>query len=306
MKTIYLFAGQGSQYLGMGKDFYDKFPYLHRLYDQASEILGYDIKEICFERNDLLNITEYTQPAILVTSCAIYEVLKRDCSLPPVAFAGFSLGEYSALYAAGIFDFQTIIELIKYRAQFMAEAAHENLGSMAAIIGLDKTLLERICLETGVWIANYNCSNQIVISGAKDKIMKAIEKAKDLKARRAVLLNVSGAFHTPLMESAALKMQAILEKVPVKKPSFPVIMNYNAQPLELDSLKELMVKQIVSPVRFEETIQLLMKYNGRFLEIGPGKVLSGFLRRINPEMESLSIENINDLNKMGEKDEFTR
>lgn len=292
-----LFAGQGSQYIGMGRDIYENYPYVLPVYEEANGYLGYDIRKICFEENDLLHLTEYTQPAMTVTNCALFEVLKRELGLEPSVVAGFSLGEYSALYAAGVFSFATTLDLIKARAEFMNESTKESTGGMAAIIGLNREDLERICLESGVFIANYNCPGQLVIAGQHGNLEKAVEKAKLQGARRAVILNVSGAFHTPLMASAAGKMREVLKKVTPKQPGFPVIMNYNAQALRIENLKEAMELQIKSPVRFEDSIRLMVSdFNiDCFIEVGPGKVLSGLVKRIEAGVQIFNIEKSSDL-----------
>lgn len=297
MRIAILFAGQGSQYFGMGRDFYESYPYVRSMYAEASRNLGYDIGRICFEENDLLHLTEYTQPAITVTNCALYEVLRRELKLQPAVAFGFSLGEYSALYAAGVFNFSQLLQLIKYRAEFMTEAAKQVPGGMAAIIGLTREDLERICLETGVYIANYNCPNQLVIAGQSGSLENAVEKAKSAGAKRAVMLNVSGAFHTPLMSSAAQKMREVLRTVDANAPEFPVIMNYDAKQLRSKDLKEAMEMQIKSPVRFEESIRLIRNdfQIDCFIEIGPGKVLSGLVRRIDSGVKTFNLEKIDDL-----------
>ena len=243
-----------------------------------------------------LNKTVYTQPAILVVNCALFEVLKRT-GINPIATSGFSLGEYSALYAAGVFDFPTVVSLIKNRAHFMNLVAEKSNGAMAAIIGLDLKTGEEICKETETAIANYNSPIQFVIAGEREKVLQAMEKAKASGARRAVLLNVSGAFHHPLMKEAAVNLKPYLLQAEKHKPAFPVIMNYNATPLEFDNLTEVLEKQIYAPVRFEESVRLMVeKYQvDTLIEIGPGKVLTGLAKRIVPNVILVNLENPNDL-----------
>jgi [acyl-carrier-protein] S-malonyltransferase len=292
-----LFAGQGSQYPGMGLDFYQTFDFVQKMYKEASEILSYDISEICFTENFLMNQTEYTQPAILLVTCSIYEVLKRK-GLNVVAGCGFSLGEYSALYASGVFDFRAVVSLIKKRAYYMHACANKTDGAMAAIIGLDLKSGEELCKETDTKIANYNSPIQFVIAGKKDKVLLAMEKATEYGAKRVVMLNVSGAFHHPLMKEAALDLKPYLIEAPKKEPNFPVIMNCDALPLEIDDLSDKLEKQIYSPVRFEESVRFMVeKYQvDMLLEIGPGKVLSGLSKRIVPGVRLMNIEKLDDFN----------
>lgn len=303
-KTALLFAGQGSQYIGMGKDFYDQFPYVKAMYDEASSILGYDLADICFNANDKLSLTLFTQPAILVTSCAIYEVLQREYHLQVDVMAGFSLGEYTALYAARIFTFKQIIDLINKRANYMDQAAKANPGTMAAIMGMDREILQSLCLEIGdVIIANYNSPNQLVISGTTAGVNKSIELAKANGAKRAIPLNVSGGFHSFLMHEAAVKMELEVKKIKYQLPKVPIIMNCNAQILDINNLPQLVRKQIESSVYWEDSIRLMINnlHIRSFIEIGPGSVLTGLMKKIDPSMNSINISRIEDLNNLGER-----
>ncbi|HHU56320.1 MAG TPA: ACP S-malonyltransferase [Acholeplasmataceae bacterium] len=300
MKKALVFAGQGAQYIGMGKDFYEKFDYVKSMYDEASKILGFDVPSICFEDNDQLSQTKYTQPCILVTSIAIYEVLKREIGLNPICVAGFSLGEYSALYASGIFSFQNIITLIKYRAMYMDECANQTKGKMAAVIGLDQITLESICNEVGeVQIANYNSPTQLVISGNSESVDKVMQKIKGI-AKRVIPLNVSGAFHTPLMEKAANKIYELVNKMPYNNPTFPIIANYTGKTLDINNLPEIMKKQITSSVQWIKTVEYMIDsfHIDEFVEIGPGKVLSGLIKKIAPNKKTISINNVEDLQSL--------
>lgn len=304
-KIAIMFAGQGAQAIGMGKEFYDNSLLAKEIYDQANRILGYDLQKICFQENDLINQTIYTQPAILVTSLAIYEVLKQTTNIKAECFLGFSLGEYSALYAGGVFDYKMIVELIRKRAYYMDKAAYENPGSMAAIITSEKGLLEALCNDvsknTGlVKIANYNCASQFVISGTKEAVDEVIARAEEAKAKRAIKLKVSGAFHTALMSSAAEELEKEIKKIKYNNFTVPVIMNCDAEYLEMKSLVSKMKAQVESPVLFEDSInKLVLDGFNFFVEIGPGQVLKSLVKKIAPSVEVYSINSLDDIKTLG-------
>jgi [acyl-carrier-protein] S-malonyltransferase len=297
-----LFSGQGSQYTGMGQDFYESKD-IHNFYEKASEILGYDLKAVIFEENPLLNNTLYTQPAILVTSLVIYEVLKQEYQLHPQAMAGFSLGEYSALCASGVFTYEQIVQLIDKRAKLMEEASLHNKGMMAAVIGMDQDVLLELCQSISteddfVTIANYNCPNQLVVSGTKEKVEELGQVAK---ARRFIPLNVSGGFHTSLMDQASNGIYEMVQSSSFNHPTCDVYMNASAKPLEIKELPELMKNQINSPVLFEQSIRNMLEAGiDCFIEIGPGKVLSGFVKKIDRSIPVVSIDTLEDLIKLKE------
>ncbi|HEY8363947.1 MAG TPA: ACP S-malonyltransferase [Haloplasmataceae bacterium] len=303
-KIAILFAGQGSQSIGMGKDFYINYFTAKDIYEKASQKLGYDLREICFTENDFLNQTEYTQPAVLVTSLAIYETLINETNIKADVFCGFSLGEYSALYAANIFNFDDIIYLISKRAKFMEECSKKNPGKMIALIGLDKDVLEEICQDVSkveglVSIANYNSPSQFVVGG----LTKAVEKVRDIAktkgAKKVVELKVSGGFHTPLMKEAAEKIYNEVKNISINKPSVPVVMNATGKYLQIDKLPELMKKQIESSVYFTDSVMNMINDGVEtFIEIGPGKVLSGLVKKIDRSKNVISINDISDLERV--------
>ncbi len=302
-KVALLFAGQGAQYPNMGKDLYDNFEYVRDMFLIANKIIGYRLEDIVFCENNLLNQTKYTQMAILVTSCCLYEVIKREFHLNVEVVSGFSLGEYSALYASGIYSFEEIINIVMIRANIMEESSLNNRGKMAAIIGMDETELNKICLNIGnCWIANYNSPNQLVISGLEESINKVVELIRDEYKKRAVVLNVSGAFHSPLMEEAANLYKNKINTYKGKLPIIPIIMNYNAEALKYSNLHNAMKLQIHYPVQFIKTIErIITDYNiDEFIEIGPGRVLSGLVKKISLEKPIFSLDNLEDIKKYKE------
>ncbi len=304
MKKAFLFPGQGSQYVGMGKDLYQNFPQVRDLYDKAEDLLGFPLKTISFEGpEEDLKQTQYTQPAIFLHSMAIYSVLKEEGILPDAA-AGHSLGEYSALTAAGAFSFEDGLGVVKLRGEQMQRSGEKNPGTMAAIIGLSGNTVEGICNEASkagvVKPANFNSPVQIVISGSIPGVHKAMELAKQKKARMVTELVVSGAFHSPLMGDALEGLTVALEKLKANLPEIPVYTNVTAKPgTSVEEIKDLLKKQLLSPVLWQNIIQNMIE-NGttQFYEIGPGKVLQGLLKRINPEVSCLSIDKFEDLQKL--------
>ncbi len=285
MSVAFVFPGQGSQFVGMGKDLYESEPKARELMDRAKDVLGYDILEIMFEGDEeTLKQTRHTQPAIFIHSLA--ELQRMDTE--PVAVAGHSLGEFSALVAAGVLPFEEGLRLVQIRAEAMDEACGLAPTTMAAIIGLEDDIVEEICdlvsKEVGEIVvpANYNAPGQLVISGHVKAVEKAVEMAKEKGARKAVLLAVSGAFHSPFMEPARQKLASAIEQLAFNKPKVPVYQNVTAAP-ETDpgKIKENLIIQLTSPVKWKQTI-LNMKANGieEFREVGPGKVLTGLIRRI--------------------------
>lgn len=296
---VYIFPGQGAQYLGMGREFYDASSAAKKIFDQANEVLGFDIKKICFEGPEAeLKSTLNCQPAILIASIVALLETQNFASLPKFVI-GLSLGEYTALYAAGVFSFEDILRLVRRRAELMEEASQKNPGKMAAILDLELEAVQEICSLTGAEIANLNCPKQVVISGKIEAVENTVELAKE-KGARAVFLEVSGAFHSSLMKQAAEEFRGFLAKIPASQPKIPIIANVNALPQSnIDEIKENLVKQIYSCVYFEKSIQYISSHGiNTFLEIGPGKVLKGLLRRINPSLKVFNIEKPSDISNL--------
>ncbi len=280
-----LFAGQGSQQTGMGLDVLQANPSLQSFLEEANTTLGCSLTDLLESSDGRLNQTIYTQPAIVFTSLLLYTALQHEVSFPVAATAGFSLGEYSALAASGVFSTHEIYQLIRVRAAAMNEAAHLQPGKMAAVLGADQQPVETLCHQLSqsghlVSIANLNCPGQIVISGTTEGVDAFVAAAPLIGARRIIPVNVSGAFHSPLMASAMQPIAKALQQVTAHSPQFPIYMNVTAAPLFLPSLDELMKQQIVSSVRFEETLRAMQRQGiTHFLEIGPGTVLSGFVKK---------------------------
>ena len=300
MKTAFIFPGQGAQKVGMGKDFYDNFDVARKLFDEADDALGYSIKRMCFEGSeDDLKLTANTQPAILIVSVIVNELLKTEGVEAQVA-GGHSLGEYSALVAAGSLKFKDAVVLVHKRGQFMQEAVPVGEGSMAAIIGLDDDTIIKTCAEVGeVQAVNFNCPGQTVIAGKAASVEAAVDKLKAAGAKKAVVLPVSAPFHSTLMAPAAKKLAAELDKVEVNDAAFPVASNFTGE-LETSAadIKRNLVAQADNPVKWIACVEAMKNFGAEtFIECGPGKTLCGFNRRIDKKIKSLNVEDIESLNK---------
>ena len=292
-KTALLFAGQGAQAVGMGKDFAAAFPSAQAWFDRANAALGYNLAAVCFNGPEAeLTKTENAQPGIFLGSWVAFQLLKeRVPSLEFAATAGLSLGEFTALTAAGGLSFEDGLRVVRRRGRFMQEACEATRGGMAAVIGLDEALTREVCAETGVVLANLNCPGQLVISGETENISKAVELAKARGARNAIPLPVAGAYHSLLMASAQPKLQAELARVKLLPPAVPVISNVTAQPHgSPNEISARLVEQVTSSVRWEESMRYLLAQGfTRFIEFGPGTALSGFMRRIDKSAQMLNV-----------------
>ena len=299
-KTAFLFPGQGAQYSGMGKDFYADYETARNVYRMAEEATGLDVARLCFEENDRLDITEYTQIAMLATETAILRVLEENGVHADVC-AGLSLGEYGALAAAKVMELPDLFRLIRSRGIFMQEAYPVG-GAMTAVLGLDISAVRGICEDTEgiVSVANDNCPGQIVITGEEEAVKKASEKLTAAGAKRCVPLKVSGPFHSRLLAGAGEKLAAELKGVDVKRPEIPYICNMEADYVtEAAPVKELLAKQVSGTVRWRETMERMLADGvDTFIEIGPGKTLAGFLRRMTREARVVNVETVEDLKKL--------
>jgi [acyl-carrier-protein] S-malonyltransferase len=295
-KTALLFAGQGAQVVGMGKDLAENSPAAKAWFDRANATLGYDLTSICFSGPEAaLTKTEHAQPGIFLVSWAAFELLKeRVPSLSFQATAGLSLGEFTALTAAGAMSFEDGLKLVRQRGRFMQEACAATQGGMAAIIGLNEAATREVCTEAGVVLANLNCPGQLVISGATEKMAPACALAKAKGAMRALPLTVAGAYHSPLMASAQPKLEAELAHVTLRTPEVPVIANVTAQPHDGPAaIRARLVEQVTSSVRWEESMRYLVAQGfTRFIELGPGRALSGFMKRIDKTVQILNVEDL--------------
>ncbi len=295
----FLFPGQGAQYVGMGLDLYERFPAARDVYDRAEDVLELPIKRVSFAGpEEELRQTRYTQPAILTHSIAVQAVLP---GLKPVFGAGHSLGEYSALYAAGCFDFDSVLRIVKRRAELMFAEGERRPGAMAAIIGLDAPTVEKVCQEAqGVVVcANYNEPRQTVISGAPEAVQRAMELARGKGAIKVVALPVSGAFHSPLLEESAKDFADYLEQFEIKPPAFPVIMNVTGKATtDINEIRHNLRQQLISPVRWVNVMETARSMGcKRFLELGPGQVLAGLAKRIDREFVVTSLGKAADIER---------
>ncbi|MCP2240375.1 ACP S-malonyltransferase [Thermoanaerobacterium thermosaccharolyticum] len=303
MKIAFIYPGQGAQYTGMGKEIYDNFSEAREIFEEANDSLGYDIARLCFEGPDEeLMKTENTQPAILTVSIALTKVLSNKGIKADVT-AGLSLGEYSALVYSGVLSFKDAVKLVKKRGEYMQNAVPIGIGGMAAIIGLDNETVENICCDVKdvgiVEPANYNCPGQLSIAGEIKALEKAVEIAKAKGAKKAVMLPVSAPFHCSMLKEAGFKLKEDLKEIYTYDMSVPVITNVTADYVRIDEVKKMLVKQVSSPVLWEQSIRRMIEDEvDTFIEIGPGKTLTGFMKRIDKAKKALNFEDIDSLDKL--------
>lgn len=302
-KTAVIFPGQGAQYVGMAKDFYDSFEDSKKVFDEADDVLNIELKKICFEENDDINKTEYTQPAMVAAEVAIYEHLK-NAGLKADVFAGLSLGEYSALVAAGAMTLADGIKTVRRRGILMQNEVPLGMGGMAAVIAMDADKIAEICENTPgkVQIANYNCPGQIVISGEAEAVKAASAALAEAGAKRVIPLNVSGPFHSQMLVPAGEKLYDFLQGVDVAEGFAPYYCNADAEEItDAAKVKELLKRQVYSSVRWQQTIENMIADGvDTFIEVGPGKTLTGFMKKINREVKSINIATVDDLAKLEE------
>jgi len=296
-RIAFIYPGQGAQKCGMGQDFYEQTEIGRQVFDLASDLLGFSVPELCFTENDRLDITEYTQAAMVTTSIAMTKVLESKGISPDVA-AGLSLGEYCALYAAGVMSEADAIKTVRQRGILMQEAVPAGLGAMAAVLNMDAEVIEAVLAGIdGVQIANYNCPGQIVISGQKAAVETACEKLKEAGAKRTIMLNVSGPFHSDMLTEAGDRLAKILETVAVHTPRIPYVANVTAAFVtDAAMVKPLLVRQVSSSVKWQQCVEAMLAAGvDTFIEIGPGKTLAGFMKKIDRTARVLNIEKLEDI-----------
>lgn len=301
VETAYLFPGQGSQFTGMGKDFYDTRPEAREVFDRAAELLDFDIRAVCFEGPaEKLTQTRFSQPAIFVVSMAILAVLKnhpKGGRFVPKFAAGLSLGEATALAAAEALSFDDGVRFVRSRGQFMDEAALERPGMMAAVLGLELKIVEAVCKAAGAEVGNLNAPGQIVISGFKKNVEEASKKLEEAGARKVIPLDVSGGFHSSCMEPACRRIEKALKEVAIRRPKFPVVSNLTADiEVEPKKIEQNLVWQMNHRTLWEDSMRFIIKRGIKtFIEFGPGKVLNGLMKKIDPSVEVISLNALEDL-----------
>lgn len=302
-KIAFIFPGQGAQVCGMGQEFYEQTETGKEIFDKASEILGFSVPELCFEKNEKLDLTEYTQPAMVTASIAMTRVLVERTGIKPAVTAGLSLGEYAAMAAAGVMSAEDAIKTVRQRGILMQEAVPAGLGAMAAVLAMDAAKIEEVIAPIeGVQIANYNCPGQIVISGKKEAVDEAAAALKEAGAKRVLPLNVSGPFHSRMLTEAGEKLGKVLETVEIHNPEIPYVANVTADYVTDGAMvKDLLERQVSSSVRWEQSIRKMLEDGvDTFIEIGPGKTLTGFMKKIDRNAKAMNIETLADIEKVKE------
>ena len=300
MKICFIFSGQGAQYSGMGKELYDNFSVCKQVFEDANNALGFNITDICFNEDERLNETEYTQPAILTTSYAIFKLMEEK-GVKADYMAGLSLGEYSALCSSGSIDFKDCVALVRKRGKYMTEAVPVGVGAMSAVMNADEEVIKDALKEASTdkelaMIANYNAPGQIVIAGHTPAIERAEAILKEKGVRKVIRLNVSGPFHTSLLKPASDKLASELENITVNTPNVDVFTNLTGEKVE--NIKDTLIKQVMSPVKWEQTIKNLINLGvDTFIELGPSKTLSSFVKKVSKEINVYNVEDLASLEK---------
>ena len=302
-QTAFIFPGQGAQEPGMGKDFYENSASAREVFDQAESLLGLNMKKLCFEENEELNITEYTQIALL-TACMAMERVVREQGVTPQVTAGLSLGEYCAIVSAGGMELSDAMRLVRKRGILMQEAVPAGEGSMAAVLGMDGPSIEKV-LEgcDGVWIANYNCPGQIVITGYKAPVEEASKALQEAGAKRVLPLKVSGPFHSPLMDPAGEGLKEVFDQMELSSLKLPYVTNVTAEYVsDIAQTKDLLIRQVSSSVRWQQSVEAMIAAGvDTFVEIGPGRTLTGFLRKIDRQVKGYNIRTWEEMQKVCEE-----
>ena len=299
-KTAFIFPGQGAQVCGMGQDFYENTETAKQVFDRASELLGFSVPELCFEKNDRLDLTEYTQAAMVTTSIAMLRAMEERGFRADVA-AGLSLGEYCALTAAGIMSADDAVRTVRRRGILMQEAVPAGVGKMSAVLGITADEIDAVVDPIdGVQVANYNCPGQIVISGLAGAVEEASVKLKEAGARRILPLNVSGPFHSALLREAGEKLGEFLQDITLSAPHIPYVANVTAEYVtDQEAVKGLLERQVYSSVKWQQSVERMLADGvDRFVEIGPGKTLSGFVKKISRDAAVVNVERLADLEKL--------
>ena len=302
-KIAFIFPGQGAQVCGMGQEFYEQTETGKEIFDKASEILGFSVPELCFEKNEKLDLTEYTQPAMVTASIAMTRVLVERTGIKPAVTAGLSLGEYAAMAAAGVMSAEDAIKTVRQRGILMQEAVPAGLGAMAAVLAMDAAKIEEVIAPIeGVQIANYNSPGQLLISGKKEAVDEAAAALKEAGAKRVLPLNVSGPFPSRMITEAGEKLGKVLETVEIHNPEIPYVANVTADYVTDGAMvKDLLERQVSSSVRWEQSIRKMLEDGvDTFIEIGPGKTLTGFMKKIDRNAKAMNIETLADIEKVKE------
>ncbi len=300
MGIAFVFPGQGAQKVGMARDFYDNSDVSRKIFELADENLDFDIKKVCFEENREIDITEYTQAALLTACLSMYKELEKY-NLKPDVCAGLSLGEYAAMAVCGVMSFEDAVRAVRKRGKLMQEAVPYGIGSMAAVIGLENEIVEEVCNDIeGVEVANYNCPGQVVISGIDKSVKKASEQLTEEGARRVLPLNVSGPFHSSMLKDAGEKLGEFLDTIEINNPKIPYVTNVTAEYInENTQIKDLLKKQVCSSVKWQQSVENMIK-NGidTFIEIGPGRTITGFVKKIDSSVKLYNIQKFEDVEKV--------